>query len=403
MMKHLSKNKFIYLAIAVVLTVAIIASLLTYYFTVRGIEKGEIYVRNQQYSDLMKYFELEDVKKLIDQYYIRDVEQDELLYGTLSGMIDYLNDGFSAFYTQEDYQNFDEKSEGSFIGEGMMLKKDEATGYALVTRVFADTPAYDANIKVNDRIISVDTVSTVKLDIDSILGRIRGIDGTTAKLKILSEGKELEVELTRKSPEIQTVFTNMINAELGYINIAEFSGSSVSEFEDALKTMTEENAKGFVIDLRGTPGGNISQATQIADMLLDEGKICYTVGKTGDGTTWSSDEAVATELPIVVLVDSDTSGVAEVFTGALQDRGRAQVVGGETSGRAVVCSFYQIASTGSVVKLMTSEYYTPNGTKLNGQGITPDEIVDVATGEESSEEDDVALVRAAKVLNDMIS
>ena len=87
----------------------------------------------------------------------------------------------------------------------------------------------------------------------------------------------------------------------------------------------------------------------------------------------------------------------------LQDRGRAQVVGGETSGRAVVCSFYQIASTGSVVKLMTSEYYTPNGTKLNGQGITPDEIVDVATGEESSEEDDVALVRAAKVLNDMIS
>ena len=286
----------------------------------------------------------------------------------------------------------------------MMLERDAATDYMRVTRVFADTPAYDANIVAGDLILSIDGSDTQYMEVQTALGRLRGIDGTKVTIRTRSGEKEMDLELVRKSVDMQVVFTNMVNEEIGYINVAEFSNSSIDEFQKALETMEDEKAKGIIIDLRGTPGGNISQACKVADSFLEAGEICSSMGRDKEATNWNSTDSVSWDKPVVIIVDRETAGVAEVFAAALQDRGRATILGEQTFGKAAVTSYYQVPSTGDMVKLVTAEYYLPSGAKLTGVGITPDEAISEADLEEgTAENNDIALLRAAKILNDQIS
>ena len=233
------------------------------------------------------------------------------------------------------------------------------------------------------------------MDLDGVLGRIRGIEGTKAKIALQS-GQELrEVELPRKVSELQMVMTDMINAKTGYVNIVEFSGSSVSDFEKAIDTLDHEGAQAMVIDLRGNRGGNISQAMEIADMLLGEGRIAYVMGREKEGISWKSSKDVRYDKPIELLVDEETEGVSEVFAAALQERGRATVLGQKTRGSAVMTSFFEVPSTGNVVKLVTGRYCTADGAEVDGNGVTPDEQYDDAADAES---ESTILTRAAERL-----
>ncbi len=390
----MERKKVTYLVVVAVLCTALIASLLTYYFTTRSIESGELYLKGQSYEELMKYFELEKVKDIVDEYYIRQVEPEELLEGTLSGMIEYLGDGHSAFYTEEDYRYFDEKSEGSYIGLGMMLRKD-GENYPIVQQVFPDTPAYDAGIVPGDQILSIDDKDTRMMDLDGVLGRIRGIEGTVARITVQSSAETKQLELPRRVSELQLVMTDMINAKVGYVNIVEFSGNSVSDFEKAFSSLQQEGAQAMVIDLRGNQGGNISQAMEIADMLLGEGEIAHVMGREKQGNSWKSSGDVRYDEPIVLLVDEETEGVSEVFAAALQEQGRATVLGEKTKGSAVQTSFFEVPSTGNVVKLVTGRYCTAGGTEVDGNGVVPNEQYDDAADAQSEQ---TILTKAAELL-----
>lgn len=389
----MERKKVIYLVIIAVLSTALIASLLTYYFTTKSIENGELYLKGQSYEELMKYFELEKVKNMIDEYYIRDVQAEELLNGTLSGMVEHLGDGHSAFYTEEDYRYFDEKSAGSYIGLGMLLRKD-GDDYPVVRQVFPGTPAYDAGIAAGDRVLRVDEKDTRGMDIDGVLGRIRGIEGTKAKITLQSGQESREVELPRRVTDMQMVMTDMVNAKVGYVNIVEFSGSAVDDFKKAIAAIEGEGAQGVVIDLRGNQGGNISQAMEIADLLLDEGQIAYVMGREKVSITWKSSKSVDYDKPIIILTDGQTEGVSEVFAAALQERGRAQVLGKKTMGRAVMTSFFEVPSTGNVVKLVTGRYCTAGGAEIDGNGVIPD----VEYSDADAEEQMTILTKAAELL-----
>ncbi|MBS6511341.1 MAG: PDZ domain-containing protein [Clostridiales bacterium] len=368
----MERKKVVYLVVIAVLSAALIASLLTYYFTTKSIERGELYLKGQSYEELMKYFELEKFKSKKDEYYIRDVQEEELLSGSLSCMEEHQGDGHSAFYTEEDYRYFDEKSAGSYIGLGMLLRKD-GDNYPVVRQVFPGTPAYDAGITAGDQILSVDEKDTREMDIDGVLGRIRGVEGTKAKIVLQSGQETREVELPRRVTDMQMVMTDMINAKVGYVNIVEFSGSAVDDFKKAIASMESEGAQAIVIDLRGNQGGNISQAMEIADLLLDEGQIAYVMGKEKASITWKSSKSTEYDKPIIILTDEQTEGVSEVFAAALQERGRAQILGKKTMGRAVMTSFFEVPSTGNVVKLVTGRYCTAGGAEIDGNGVMPDE------------------------------
>ncbi len=394
----MDKKRWIFLLIAVALTTAAVFSIGTYYVTIKMIDKGEIYINDQSYDDLMKYFEISKIREIVEEYYLSEVDTEELLKGSFTGMLHSLNDGYSAFYTVEDYQYVDVKNEGSYIAEGMLVKYDANMEYPMVVRVFADTAAFEAGVEAGDFLLSLDGKSAKGMDIEVILGHIRGADGTSIELQIKRRSATMMAQLIRKTASTQQVYTDMINSSVGYINIVEFSGDSVSQFEKALKSMKSEKAGSVVIDLRGVMGGNISQAVEILDMMLDAGEAAYTAGRESKSMSWETDAETTWDKPVVILVDADTMGVSEVFAAALQYRGRAAVIGMPTKGKAYVTSFFQIQSTGSMLKLVTGKYCLPDGTEIGGKGVVPDLILteeDILAAEEGK---DAYLVKAAEFL-----
>lgn len=391
-------RRLAFLLAAIVITVAAATAIITYSIAINNSRSvGEIYIAGEEYDRLMKYFEMDDVATEIENAYYQDADGEAMLVGALEGMVESLGDGYSRFYDEEDYKYFDERSEGSYIGLGMMLEKDEETGYARVSRVFADTPAYDSNILVGDLIAEIDGRDTREIDIDNAVSRLRGQDGTEVTLKIISSDTILDTTIVRRTTEMQVVFSDMINATTGYIDVAEFSGTSTEDFRAALETVIEEGAEQLIIDVRGTPGGYISQVADICDMLLSEGRICYTVGKDGEGNTWTATTETLWDKPIVVLVDERTQGVAEIFAAAIQGNQRGQIVGQRTVGKGVVLSLVPIGNTGDGMKLVTGEYYSPTGERINENGVTPD--IEVEQAAAADEEEDAQLQAAIQALN----
>lgn len=394
----MEKKKVLFLCIAIAVSCILAASCLTYYFT-KTASKQEMYISGEQYDRLMTYFELDEIEKLIDDNYYTEIDADQLAQGSLQGMVEALGDGYSRYYPSEDFAYMDERTEGSYIGQGLMLEKDDLTGYMTVVRVFADTPAYDANILEGDLITLIDGRDTRLIDVENAVSRLRGQDGTTVTLSLISSQKELHIEFVRKSPELQIVFTDMLTEDVGYIDLIEFSENSVEGFQDAITTLEEEGARAVVIDVRDVPGGYISQVTQIADMLLDEGEIYSTVGRGGETSHISADKQIEFSIPAVLIVNENTTGVAEVFAAALQENDRAVLVGQQTAGKGVALSMLQLPTTGDGIRLVTARYCSPNGKMIN-EGVVPDyQVIQLAA---SDQQKDAQLAKALTIAEEMI-
>ena len=387
------KEKLIFLLVAVGLTAAIIAAIATYYITIKKAETGEIYLKDQTYEELQKYFEIGKIKELIHTYYFEETDENELISGALQGMVNGLHDGESALYNKEEYRYFDENSLNSLIGEGMLLRYDAVENKPYIYRVLADTPAYDAGMQSGDRILKIDEYDASYMDVDLALGLVRGTDGTTFTITVQTGQQEpRELTITRKTTNPQMVFTDMLNEQIGYINIVEFSGDVATSFANALLTMEKENAKGAVVDLRGLQRGNMSNVVEVLDLLLPEGEIAYVMSKGGKGTVWATTKTNPNTLPLTIIVDEQTTGVSEVFAAVLQEKGRASIVGQNTAGKAYMSTLYQLEQTGHVLKLVTGVYYTAGDKALNENGVVPEIFIDTnAAGDAPLQEAAAAL------------
>ena len=274
-----------------------------------------------------------------------------------------------------------------------MLEKDAKTGYIRVTRVFADTSGYEANILKGDLITSIDGRDTREIDAENAIARLKGQSGTEAKLKIISSDSDEEVEMTvkRRIDDVGLVYGDMLTSQIGYISVAEFGKGCAGELESVLKTLEENNAKKLIIDLRGVPGGYISSATECADLFLSEGVIVEQYDKQGVKAKWGADSSVKWSKAVVILTDGKTGGCAEVFTAALKDNGAAQTVGATTAGSAITKKYFELTDSGDGIRLITGGYTSPNGTDLAKTGIAPD--VEAKQGEEGDKSD--AVISAA--------
>ncbi|MBQ4062630.1 MAG: S41 family peptidase [Christensenellaceae bacterium] len=393
----MNKTRIIILCIVIAFVFAAGAAVTTY-LVIKNTSDDEMYVEGERYNRLLKFFELDDIADMIDEYYYKELETDTLISGALKGFVEELNDGYSCFYPEEYFKYFDENTEGSYMGQGMLVDKDDNTGYIIVKRVFADTPAYEQNISAGNLITAIDGMDTSLMDTESAVSCLRGTDGTDITLSILAGNKEMEVSFIRKTPNTQVVFSDILENSIGYIDIAEFSGSSVSDFEKAVKTITDEGAKAVIIDIRDNPGGYISQASEIADKFLSSGDIYYTLNRTNEKFVISADEKCDVSLPVVVLVNENTKGAAEVFAAALKDNGAATLVGTTTNGKGAVLTTMQIPNTGDGLRLVSAYYYTPNGEAINKIGVAPHEKVfmDENLGDAQS---DTQLQKAIEILS----
>ena len=313
---------------------------------------------------------------LADTYFLYDYDKDEMADNLYKAVMNSLNDKYSVYYTPEEYAKLTESTEGVFYGIGTVVTKDEDTGYIRIVQVYEDSPADKAGIKDEDLITAVDGSTVKDMDLDMAIDMIRGEEGTTVTVTVMRGDEVMDVDIERGKIDIVTVSSEMLDNDIGYIQIAQFEGVTLNQFNEAFDELNEQGMKGLIIDLRDNPGGRLDTVTEILDRLLPEGVIVYTEDKNGNRDEIKSDAECDLNIPCVVLVNGNSASASEIFAGAMQDFGLGEIMGTQTFGKGIVQHIMGMED-GSAVKITVQNYYTPNGNNIHGIGITPDEVVEL--------------------------
>lgn len=327
---------------------------------------------------------LEEAFTLLDEHYVDPDALDPLTLerGAIGGMTDSLDDrGHTGYLTPEQVATRDEGLSGTFVGVGAVLdQRDDGTIY--IVRVLRDSPAERAGVRAGDAIVTVDGESLAGLDIDDVVSRVRGPEGTEVTLVLRApDGGERTLVITRARLDLPLVsWAFAPGTKDAVIRIESFSAGAGRAFEGALEEALDAGAEGVVLDLRGNPGGFVNEPVAVASELLDDAVVYVSVDRTGRETRHRTEGSpLAPDLPLVVLVDGQTASSAEIVTGALQDAGRANVVGVTTFGTGTVVNTYPLADGGALT-IGTERWLTPQGRAIWREGLAPDETVELPVG-----------------------
>ena len=342
------------------------------------------------------------LKKLIDETYLHDVKEKDLNEGIYKGYVEGLGDQYSAYYDKKETKELTESLDGSFSGIGAVMTQDASSGVITITRVYDDSPAKKAGIKTGDILYRVEEKTVTGKDLDKVVSWIKGKKGTKVNLTLLrgTNSDKIKVTATRDVINVETVKYKVLENQIGYISISEFDSVTGAQFAKALKQLQKKNIEGLVVDLRNNPGGSLSTVCDILDSILPKGLIVYTKDKNGKKEEYTSDEKHRLNLPMSVLVNGQSASAAEIFAGAVQDYGKAEIIGTQTYGKGVVQNLFDLKD-GTCVKLTTSEYFTPKGRNIDGKGITPDVKIEYKYNAKDPKADN-QLDKAVSVVKDKI-
>ncbi len=376
----MDKKKIIVMCAAIAATASFVTGLFVYFFQTSQLRGNELRVDGKgNYEDLKKYMEISDLETLINENFYQQVDEAPMLNGTLKGMVSALGDPYSVYYTEDEYKEYKAKSEADLAGIGISAGPYQNSGQLKIERVYSGGPAESAGLKENDVIVAVDGVALAGLDYESAFNMLRGPNGSSLTLTVVSGGQSQDLPITRATFDTQYVTYTMLDSvddwNIAQIVISEFNGNCVEEFKRAIQFLKDEGADGVIIDVRGNMDGSVKSAAEMLDQIVPEGSLGYSVDKNEQKDEMTAD-ADYFDLPMVVLVDGNSASASEVFAGAVQDRARGQVVGSRTYGKGVIQAILDMPYSGGGVKLTTAVYYTPNGNLINGAGITPDVPVD---------------------------
>ena len=301
-------------------------------------------------------------------------------YAALRRVLQRLEDPYTRFMDPGQYEALTNQTTGELSGVGIRLQTDEKTGEITVVEPIPNSPASTAGIQVGDRILSIDGVTTEGMNLEDASSRIRGEVGTQIVLRLQRPDTEsFDLTLMRariELPNVQSSLKQERGARIGYIRLSEFSSHAADQMQRAIENLLTQRAEGFVLDLRGNPGGLLQASIEISRMWLPNGAIVKTVDRNGAAEEILANNSALTQLPLVVLVDGNSASSSEILTGALKDNRRATVVGSQTFGKALVQSVHSL-SDGSGLAVTIAHYYTPNGTDISHLGIVPDVRIDL--------------------------
>ena len=342
------------------------------------------------------------IETLIDEnFYLDEVSAEVLREGAYDGIVAALDDIYSVYYTPAEAEEVFQQSEGIYYGIGAYVQMDTVTGYAKITGTIKDTPAEEAGLQAGDILYKVNGEDMAGLDVSQVVLHIKGEEGTSVHLTLVRGNEYVEVDVERRKIESPTIEYSMLDDGMGYVQIVEFDDVTVNQFQEAVAALEKENIKGLILDLRGNPGGNLYSVVDIADMLLDQGIILYTEDKQGRKEVYNSGNGTIIDVPMVVLVDSNSASASEVLSGALKDHGKATLVGTTTFGKGIVQTIRTLKD-GSAIKLTISAYYTPAGNNIHGTGIEPDVVVEFDGEAYRADGYDNQLEKAKEVLGEML-
>ena len=341
------------------------------------------------YQSLKSFNEILDT---IEKQYVETVDKKTLIQGAINGMMKTL-DPHSTYMTAEMYKELDVETKGSFGGIGIeiTIKKDILT----VVSPIEDTPAFNAGIKAGDQIVRIDGKPTKDITIVEAVNKLRGPKDTKVSLTIVREdvAKPFDVVLIRAIIKIKSVRSKMLNGNIGYIRLTTFAEKAGEDVKNAVRDLGKTAPlQGLILDLRNNPGGLLNQAVEVSDIFLKSGVIVSTRGrvKMMESKSMAKDDGDEPTCPMIVLVNEGTASASEIVAGALQDNGRALILGTQTFGKGSVQTVIPL-DDGSALKLTTAKFYTPKGRSIQADGILPDVLVKFVrtAGEKETPEDTI--------------
>jgi carboxyl-terminal processing protease len=361
MPRYSRKTTFLF---ALTLAIALVAG-----FAAQGTIDKVLAVAEEPYQHLRIFTE---VLSLVQKNYVEEVKSKDLVYGAIRGMVGNL-DPHSAFMPPEMYREMQVDTRGEFGGIGIQIGIKESL--LTVIAPIEGTPAEKAGIKAGDKILKVNAVSTKDMTLTEAVEKMRGPKGTPVTITLFREGwsEPKDVTITREIIKIQSVKSKMLEEGIGYLRITQFQDQTGEDVRKALKTLEQQKMHSLVIDLRNNPGGLLNAAVEVSDGFLPPNKlVVYIKGRNGvkdEFFTRAGEQRP--EYPLVVLINEGSASASEIVAGALQDWGRAVLVGAQTFGKGSVQTVLPL-SDGSALRLTTARYYTPKGRAIQETGIAPD-------------------------------
>ena len=310
------------------------------------------------------------------------IQPDAMIAGAINGMLDSLGDqGHTRYLTADQTQRFQEELSGSFEGIGAYV--DTQGGLPIIVAPIEGSPAEKAGIRAGDTILRVGGTSTEGLTLDEVVSRIKGPKGTQVKLQVRHTGEESPVDLTitRAEVTVPIVTWRMLPGQVADIRLSQFAENADTAMRKALDAAKAQGAKALIIDLRDDPGGLLDQAIKVTGLFIPTGKtVLIEAQRDGSTKTYRSDQSNPyLNLPMAVLINGGTASAAEIFAGALQDYGRATLIGVPTAGTGTVLSTIGLGD-GSELLLGTAQWQTPKGRYLRREGVSPDVTVGLPAG-----------------------
>ena len=335
-----------------------------------------------------------------EEFVDQPVDDLALMRGAIEGMLDALDDRHTSYMSPEEFEQANESLEGEYEGIGAWV--DITGDYVEIISPMKGSPAAEAGLQPTDKVIAVDGEDMTGVPGDLVLQRILGPAGTDVTLTIERNGETFDVTITRANIVVPTVESEMLENDIAYVALLNYGSNTTQQLRNALQELLDEDPRGLIFDLRNNGGGYLTTAIQVVSEFVGEGVVMYE--EYGDGETLAYDAipgGLATDIPLVVLVNEGTASASEITAGAIQDYERAPLVGVTTYGKGSVQNWIALDNNAGGVRITIARWLTPNGRQISEEGLTPEFIVEM-TEEDYQEGRDPQLEKGLEVIEDQI-
>ena len=312
---------------------------------------------------------------LSNKFYFDQADEEKSADSIYKAYLSSYDDKYTVYYTADEYKKLMESTSGKFYGVGALCSINESGG-VMVLDAFEDGPAYKAGVRDGDVVIKVDDTDITGMDLSSAVALIKGDKGTQVNLTIVRDDKTYVFSIIRAEIITKTVDYKMMENSIGYIQISQFDEVTTEQFKEALTDLNNQGLKGLIVDIRSNMGGLLNVVVDIVDEIIPKGLIVYTDDVNGNRKEYSGSSDNEITVPMAVLVDGNSASAAEIFAGAVQDYGKGKIIGTQTFGKGIVQTI-QPLTDGSAIKYTIAQYYTPKGQVIQGNGVTPNMVVEL--------------------------
>lgn len=407
--KYVKRQK-IYKVIMLMVLTAFITSIVTAMYVVKlegniqstGTNTGASSILSSLTSETNLTKSLKSIEKLVNSKYLNvsDIDETKAIDGAIEGYIDSLGDEYTEYIPADEMKEYTESIMGNFVGIGIYMIKNTEKNLVQVLSPIRESPAEKAGIKAGDLITKVNGVSYTADQMTEMSNTIKGEEGSNVTIEVLRGEQTLTFEVTRAKVNTNPIYSEKLENNIGYLEITSFDEGVAEDFKSKYLALKEQGIKGLVIDLRDNGGGLVDEALKIVDYIVPKNQTTLiTVDKDGKEEVSKSKEDRLVEEPVVVLVNSSSASASEIMAGALKDLKCATIVGTKTYGKGVIQQLLTL-SNGAGLKITVEEYYTPNKTKINKVGITPDYevLLETSITREPTDANDTQLNKAKEIL-----